>query len=243
MQRAAGDDVDRAELDSRFSLPVFCVSSIEHQKLAGVRTADGPATVWRDVVDTQIPALRKHMHRATLAQRARTVRRQAESLIQFGSSMLAFCEDGGELKSDARTALAAIFDSQFSAVPQKLAELSVQFDRDLAVQFDKKIAPRLKTGVADASKDCLAKAQEWSGTWRRGGADGGGLHWATYKACCRREGEWRVNMNEELASPILTSVSSAWESVFVKDLHVQLVRKYITIWVYCASEVDRSWSE
>jgi hypothetical protein len=44
------------------------------------------------------------------------------------------------------------------------------------------------------------------------------MHWATYKACCRREGAWKVNMNEELASPILTCMSSAWESVFVLDL-------------------------
>lgn len=47
MGRAAGDEVDRAELESRFSLPVFCVSAIEHQKLSGVRTADGPTIVWQ----------------------------------------------------------------------------------------------------------------------------------------------------------------------------------------------------
>jgi hypothetical protein len=68
--------------EARFSLPVFCVSAIENQKLCGVRKTDGPAICWNQNSDTQIPALRAHVHRATLAQRARTVRRQAESVIQ-----------------------------------------------------------------------------------------------------------------------------------------------------------------
>ena len=38
MAKLAGDEaVDRADLQTRFVMPVFCVSSFEHQKLAGVR--------------------------------------------------------------------------------------------------------------------------------------------------------------------------------------------------------------
>ena len=222
MGRASGDVVDRAELQKKFQLPVFCVSSLDHQKLSGVRNNDGPALVWSDEADTQVPALRKHVHRATLARRALTVRRQAEQLIQFGASMVAFCSDGGELKEAARSTLAAAFDAVFAPVPKQLESHLKQFDKDLTTQFDSKVAPRLGTGAAEASRDCLAKATVWGSSWGRNGGGQGGLHWATYKACCRREGEWSTNMNQELADPVLTNVSSAWESVFVSDLAKQL---------------------
>ena len=68
MGRASGDVPVRAALEQRFRLPCFCVSAIEHQKISGVRTVDGPSVVWQTAADTQIPALRAHVHRATLAQ-------------------------------------------------------------------------------------------------------------------------------------------------------------------------------
>eukprot|EP01052_Picozoa_sp_SAG31_P059701 SAG31_NODE_18966_length_616_cov_1.239845_2_plen_73_part_01 len=72
MARLAGDETtDRSEYEKRFSMPVFCVSSFEHQKLSGLREHDGPAEVWTTVEDTQIPSLRRHVHMATLAQRAK----------------------------------------------------------------------------------------------------------------------------------------------------------------------------
>eukprot|EP01051_Picozoa_sp_SAG22_P013016 SAG22_NODE_1412_length_4477_cov_8.593878_4_plen_262_part_00 len=67
MAKLAGGDqavaVDRAGYEARFSMPVFCVSSFEHQKLSGVRKHDGPAEVWQTMEDTQIPGLRRHVHK------------------------------------------------------------------------------------------------------------------------------------------------------------------------------------
>ena len=148
------------------------------------------------------------------AQRARIVRRQAESVIQFGTSMLAFCETGGDIPPEERAALADVFAQLYAPLPRELQQLLREFDAELSAQFDQKVKPRLITGAMEASKKCVSTAETWSQSWTKGG----GLHWATYKACCRRDGAWRINMNEALASPILTSVSSAWESVFVKDL-------------------------
>ena len=100
--------------------------------------------------------------------------------------------DGGDLKEGERSALSNIFEGEFASVPTALGQLTAAFDADLSTGFDQKIAPRLKTGAAEATTACMEKAQQWSGTWHRGGAEGGGLHWATYKACCRREGAWKV---------------------------------------------------
>jgi len=69
----------------------------------------------------------------------------------------------------------------------------------------------------------MEQAQKWSGKWSKNsiGAEPG-LHWSTYKAHCRRNGEWKINMNEALAAPILTAVSTNWEKVFVRILSEQL---------------------
>ena len=40
-------EADAAALTARFELPVFAVSSVDYQKLAGLRPGDGPPRVWR----------------------------------------------------------------------------------------------------------------------------------------------------------------------------------------------------
>ena len=50
----------------------------------------------------------------------------------------------------------------------------------------------------------------------------GGLHWATYKATCRRHGVFRINMNEALVAPIFEAVATHWEKAFVTGLQQTL---------------------
>jgi hypothetical protein len=38
----------------------------------------------------------------------------------------------------------------------------------------------------------------------------GGLHWGTYRATVRRNGAFRINMNEQLAEPVFRAVSTYW---------------------------------
>ena len=233
MSRASGETPDRKALERRFCLPVFCVSAIEHQKLSGVRTADGPSIVWKNADATQIPALRSHVQRATLLARSYIVRQQVKSLINYGTSMLAFCQIDRAMQPKEHVALANIFEQLHTPLRQKLQQLLQNFDIELSKKFDQKIKPRLTNGAVDAGKKCVMTSQQWSMSWTRNG--GGGLHWGTYKACCRREGTWRINMNEELASPILASVGSAWESVFVQELDHSLntLKKGIVQHVKC----------
>lgn len=48
----------------------------------------------------------------------------------------------------------------------------------------------------------------------------GGYHWATYKACCRRDGYYtggtrgEVAFNGDLARPILELISTTWDHLF-----------------------------
>ena len=45
MQRMSGSEVSRAELQRKFSLPVFTVSGMDYQKLSGIREGDGDPKV------------------------------------------------------------------------------------------------------------------------------------------------------------------------------------------------------
>ena len=49
--------------------------------------------------------------------------------------------------------------------------------------------------------------------WGSPAAGRGGLHWCTFKATCRREGEWREDFNELLADPLNRRIAVEWDRV------------------------------
>jgi len=79
------------------------------------------------------------------------------------------------------------------------------------------VVPSLKSGASASCDDAVATAQGWR-------AGDGRLHWATYKATCRRHGMFRLDMNASLSDPILAAVSTRWERAFVADLRSELNR-------------------
>jgi hypothetical protein len=189
MSAASGETPDRAALRARFSLPVFTVSAIDFQKLSGARTADGPPEVWADAEATEVPALRRFIREATLRRRKATIGRHADALVAFADSIGSYLRDDGTSDAGQRDAARAAFDAQAAALVASLAAPQAQFASALAVHVKGAIGPHLQAGADDAAKACSDTARSWSGSWSRGGGGGGGgLHWATYKACCRRDG-------------------------------------------------------
>lgn len=63
----------------------------------------------------------------------------------------------------------------------------------------------------------------------------GGLHWGTFKATCRRQGEWREDFNELLADPLNRRIAVEWDRVLNQLLpdHVDNLLRRI---------VDATWS-
>jgi hypothetical protein len=187
-------EVDRASLQARFQLPVFCVSSIEFQRMAGLRwDADDEERVWDDVTDTQIPALQQHVVDATLSQRSRLVRQQLSDTLRFGQSLLPVLEDAsgaGFFSRDCEAGRAALM-SCLETLQDRLAGRVTALIAALVGHVDSSITPQLASGTQEAADLCMATLQNWGQGWTRGTGGAGGLHWATYKATVRRHGVFR----------------------------------------------------
>ncbi|KAH8048053.1 hypothetical protein JL720_15915 [Aureococcus anophagefferens] len=196
MDRAAGDAPrSAAELEAQFTMPVYCVSSVDYQKLKGVRGDDGPPQVYdaASLAATEIPAL------------TRSLLAFAESL----ESVVAAKPGTGEERAE-RAACERAYARGVAGLPAALDAALGGFDKSVFASLEADVLPRLDAGAADAAKTCVATASKWGGSRAEGG-----LHWATYKATLRRGGNWRQNFNEELAEPVYRAVATHWEKAMV----------------------------
>ena len=215
MDRAAGDAPrSAAELEAQFTMPVYCVSSVDYQKLKGVRGDDGPPQVYdaASLAATEIPALVDFVHAASLSLRARKVALQTRSLLAFAESLesvVAAKPGTGEERAE-RAACERAYARGVAGLPAALDAALGGFDKSVFASLEADVLPRLDAGAADAAKTCVATATTWGGSRAEGG-----LHWATYKATLRRGGNWRQNFNEELAEPVYRAVATHWEKAMV----------------------------
>jgi len=234
MAENAGEEVDRDELARKYRLPIFTVSSTDYQKLVGIRDVDldGPPQAWSAIESTEIPALRRHVHKSSLGQRKRLVRRQAESLTRFGQALLEFC-DAPNLPTGIAGKAKVAFDKTVEALGGQLDRELKGFSATVSTSFRDQVAPQLEAGASQSSREALSTAEKWGAKQSQGG-----LHWATYKACLRRLGVWRIEMNEELAEPIFKAVSTGWERVFIGKLNTELLNLQKSLLASLGSVLD-----
>lgn len=109
----------------------------------------------------------------------------------FTRSTLAQLETDTRLPQRTRDAARAVFDKKAAALSQTLRCSCAEAEASIEESFDKQVAPQLKQGADTAQGAAMQTAQAWG---MPQGA--GGLHWATYKATTRRDGVFRINMNE-----------------------------------------------
>ena len=221
MARDAGESSSDAEaLAGKHSLPIFTVSSFEYQQLLGLYPHDGTKPrVWRDPEDTQIPMLVRHVQRQALARRKALSTRRCRAMDDFASSVLSLLQHETRLPQAVRDAARDAFEAESARLTQALGGHSSSAEQSIEKAFRDDVAPRLKEGASQAKADALAKAQEWGIPVTQGG-----LHWATYKATTRRQGVFRINMNEALCEPIFKAVSTQWERSFLSGLSSTLDR-------------------
>ena len=192
MHTASGMRSDRAALEARFRLPVFTLSATDFQKLSGLRPLDGES-LWGDVEGTEVPALRRFVYEAAVRRRKATIQKQVDAMMQFIAGMEGFLGDDGTADSGKRDAARKAFEAAAGPLRAALDGVKQRFSQALVDMVKQAVGPQLRSGAEEASKECCATAVGW----RAGSAaKGPGMHWATYKATCRRGGEFRRNFNE-----------------------------------------------
>ena len=192
---------------------MFTVSALEYQKLKGLRPTDGGARVWSHVEQTRVPALVRHVQHAALARRKAITTRRCEAMRDCALGVRTLLEQERQLPRETRDAAKGAYEALALRLSSSLRASARAAEAKVQSSFDTQVAPQLEAGADAARTDALATTAQWGITVTQGG-----LHWATYKATCRRHGVFRINMNEALVAPIFKAVSTHWEKAFISGL-------------------------
>ncbi|CAJ1399357.1 unnamed protein product [Effrenium voratum] len=198
------------ELRARGIFPaVFTTSARDYQKLRGLldTKVDGAARVWSRVEDTEIPALRLWLHaqgqKADLAAIQNTMEKVKSVCRRLGDAVAREEED-----------LTQRWTAEIREKVQEVMDGAVQScARQAWLKMNSSLLERIGVGQREATE---AAAVSFEQRCRPQGQ--GGLHWGTFKATCRREGEWRENFNEMLADPLNRAIAVEWDGVLNRFL-------------------------
>ncbi|QRV77492.1 GTPase SLIP-GC protein [Ceratobasidium sp. AG-Ba] len=124
---------------------------------------------------------------------------------------------------------------------QQLQEVQRMMAQHRGAEDQKGISFRLRNSMEKVVKDCVAELKR---AFRdgieercRSGAEkarlaalqtsdefAASMHWASYRATLRRNGEYRSDLNAELIAPMTREIASSWAQVFDSDLFAPMER-------------------
>jgi len=209
-QSNSKDDLSDDALRARYGvLPVFTVSAKDYQKLTGLDKNDGGAKVWSRLDQTEVPQIRALAAQLTLRRRREIVRQAVEGVQRLCEGLLATAH--ALTASAEKEELRAAFDQASAEVKPKLLAAAESFGKYFEKALKDTIEPQLQAGAGQAGQLAAQTAAGW-----------GSMHWATYKATVRRNGVFSINMNAELAEPVLRAVATHWQQLFTTDLSNKL---------------------
>jgi len=216
--------VEENDDEDTISLPVFTVSAIEYLKLSGKLIRDGPPQTFDDIEDTEIPKLRKFVHTLTEQTRRDSAKTLIKALVSFVRKIFIFVSDDGTMDTETRESVKKIFNDNIGMLSDKMTQQTKEFSGLIDSIFASKIGPKVQMGVGAARNASSATVTKWGMKVNREDKTKGGYYWSTYKASCRCDGEYNsrsmgeINMNQDLAEPLYTTMSVSWERAFTTDI-------------------------
>ncbi|CAE6439062.1 unnamed protein product [Rhizoctonia solani] len=84
----------------------------------------------------------------------------------------------------------------------------------LKTAFREGIEERCHSGALKASQLAVETSDNFAGS----------MHWQSYRAALRRNGEWRGDLNADLVGPMTREIAASWARVFDSDLFAPTVR-------------------
>ncbi|KAF7331910.1 hypothetical protein MKEN_00071300 [Mycena kentingensis (nom. inval.)] len=89
---------------------------------------------------------------------------------------------------------------------------------------------RCRVGALNAAEAALVTSDEFASS----------MHWASYRATLRRNGDFRRNLNEELVGPFTRNIAQAWQAVFEADVFKPLLEAISTTISNLVKDVEKS---
>jgi len=215
LARNAGEDESRADgLRTQLrQAPIHCVSAREYQKCIGIMRRTNHLLT--DPATTRIPALQseaqrlagargRQAHLSQLLESLRLVREDIVRTIGTHHGRAQAERDATEAQLKEVTAAAA----QAATFLDERSGRAVDRFRSAIDQAKDVLNERLRAAVQDAE----AKVEGIDQSWHQ-------MHWNTMRATVRRGGQWasggrRIDLAEQLAKPLLDSVTFAWVDFF-----------------------------
>ncbi|KAJ7047442.1 hypothetical protein C8F04DRAFT_7939 [Mycena alexandri] len=89
---------------------------------------------------------------------------------------------------------------------------------------------RCRVGAANAAESAVPTSDEFAGS----------MHWGSYRATLRRNGEYRRDLNVELVNPFTRNIAQKWQQVFEADIFSPLLSSTLDCINKLVRDVERS---
>ncbi|KAF5499240.1 Nuclear GTPase SLIP-GC [Colletotrichum fructicola] len=196
------------EFDDVAELPVFCTSSLAYQRLEGLSDGDADSVIgFKDVEDTEIPALQKHAQSLTEELRIGKNREVLAGVCQILNSISLWTQNvpdfAAALDTDTLNSLLANFEIEIMSDTDKCVE-------DLRQSLDEGLLCKM----VELGNQSKAKAVNVAMGWFTPPGNGG-VHHSTLKATFVRGGVWKtLDLNGELLQEYSSKVFDDWVETF-----------------------------
>lgn len=138
---------------------------------------DGKARIFKDVNETEIPALQQHLKNLTTVPRYTKAKALLNDIRDIQNSVSVYLSSEG-IGASASDSLKVTFDATIKKLRSDLAKNVDEVVDDAQTLFDTVIGTRLENGAEEATKASVKKVDYFGSVMR----------WSTYRATLRRHG-------------------------------------------------------
>ena len=228
-------------LPEEFEMDVHCISSNDYLKINHIKPqSDGPPSTFSRAEDTQIPQLRRFVHKTT----ARSRKAFAKNFVRHVSDLLdrvKLLAIDADIGSGKALRCMRIFERKVTEIGDSIRPLMEQFSNSMKAKVDSSLQPALKIGAKKGISAAMPICESWGSKNRRTrhvrDRNNNGLYYATYQATARRQGTFTsasagaIDLNQELCDPMEKEFSVEWQRIMDSALRVHLAE--------CESQVHR----
>ncbi|KAJ7095314.1 hypothetical protein B0H15DRAFT_881283 [Mycena belliarum] len=117
--------------------------------------------------------------------------------------------------------------------PRLIRELAKVVDTSVSLLKDHLrdgLEARCKVGAANAAEVAVVTSDEFASS----------MHWGSYRATLRRNGEYRRDLNVELVNPFTRNIAQKWQEVFEADVFAPLLSSTVACINQLLNDVEKS---